>query len=360
MTQTASTAIEKLDPNFALEKSEDGLQWYDIRAFGVEGRAYDDTKSFYDRWPARAEGVVPAPVWELGLRSAGMYTRFVTNADRISARWSLRHANLAMNHMPASGVSGLDLYGLVDGHWRFAGTGIPSKFPDNEAVLINDMDIQSRQFMLNLPLYNGVTSVAIGVPHDAVITKAPKWNQADTRPILFYGTSIVQGGCASRTGMAYPAIISRRLHRPHINMGFSGNGRCEEAVARLLAEIDPCAYVIDPLPNMVHELVTERMELFVNILRAARPKTPIVLVENIWYQQWHFHRARRDRFTTANRALRAAHDRLVAAGVTGLHYVEGRELLGDDTLATVDGTHPTDVGFMRQADAIAPVLQRIL
>src|ERR1017187_7975974 len=144
------------------------------------------------------------------------------------------------------------------------------------------MKATRREYLLYLPLYNGVEEVKIGVPPEAKFESAlPR--PAGLKPIVFYGTSIVQGGCASRPGMAYPAILGRRLDRPQINLGFSGNAWSEPEVAQLLAELDPAAYVLDPLPNMKEEWVVPRLARFVEILRGAHPKTPIVLVENVPY-----------------------------------------------------------------------------
>ena len=177
---------------------------------------------------------------------------------------------------------------------------------------------------------------------------------------MFYGTSITQGGCASRPGMAYPAILGRWLDMPTINLGFSGNGRMDPPLTDLLAELDVAAYVIDCCPNMTPELVAERTEPLVNGLRAAHPDTPIVLVENIEYQAAAALPNARAGYTAKSQALRAAYERLTDAGVEGLHYVEGEPLFGNDGEATVDGTHATDLGFMRMAEGLLSVLQGIL
>ena len=177
---------------------------------------------------------------------------------------------------------------------------------------------------------------------------------------MFYGTSIVQGGCASRPGMAYPAILSRRLDRPQINLGFSGNALSEPEVARFLAELDPAAYVLDPLPNMTGKLVAERLEAFIQTLRQSHPKTPIVLVENVQYADGEFVAPRRERYSESNARLREIYQRLTKAGDKRLFCVPTEKLIGDDGDGTVDGTHPTDLGFVRMADAIEPTLRRAL
>lgn len=337
-------------------ESGDPMKWCDVRELEVEGRGWSDTAEFYDRLPARAEGLVRGPVWQLSQHSAGICVRFVTDATTLSARWTLRFESLAMNHMPATGVSGLDLYVRDKGKWRWLAVGRPEQFPANQHVLVSDLPTAEREYGLYLPLYNGVRSVEIGLPKDATFARAPGWPEG-VKPICFYGTSITQGGCASRPGMAYPAILGRWLDLPTINLGFSGNGQMESEVAQLLAELDPCAYVIDCLPNLDVARVAERTQPFVETLRQARPDTPIVLVESITYQNAYLLPGMCESHTSKNAALRAACNQLTARGVGNLHYVPGGKLLGDDGEATVDGAHPTDLGFVRMAEVLEPVLK---
>jgi len=348
-------AIEKLDPNFAAKDADGEWLWYDAEGLTVEGKGFADTARFYDRLPARAEGVVRGAVWSLSRHSAGMCVRFMTDSPKIAARWTVLKDSLAMPHMPATGVSGLDLYVNDGGTWRWIGNGRPSA-KTNEQMLAEGIPAGVHEYAVYLPLYNGTESLEIGVVPAAALAKAA----ARGRPVFFYGTSITHGGCASRPGMAYPAILGRRLGRPMINLGFSGNGKMEPELAELLAEVDAAAYVLDCLPNMTPEMVAERVEPFVAVLREARPETPIVLVENIAYQAGAFLPEAKSRYVDKNIALQAAYKRLQEKNVPNLYYVPCEPLLGGDGEATVDGTHPTDLGFQRMADALEPVLRKAL
>ena len=335
----------------------DAIDWRDLRDLTIEGKAFADTVDFYDRLPARAEGSVPDPVWNLSRDSAGFCARFISDATAIHARWTLRKANLAMDHMPATGVSGLDLYVRIDGTWRWLAVGRPTQFPTNEVQLCAELPPGTREYLLYLPLYNGVSEVAVGVPPGAKVEAA---TPSARKPIVFYGTSITQGGCSSRTGTCHTALLGRWLDWPVVNLGFSGNGRMERAVVERIAEIDAAVYVIDCLPNMNGGLVAERAPELVHLLRAARPDTPIALVEDRTYAD-AFLRAGRAESNRANRAaLRQAYDALLAEGVAGVHYLAGDHLLGADGEDTVDGSHPTDLGFMRQAEAFYPLLKEVL
>ena len=356
---SGSSAIEKLDPNFAAKDTSGEWLWYDAQKLTVEGKGWTDTERFYDRLPGRAKGAVTDHVWSLSRHSAGICVRFATDAEKIGARWKVLNSSLAMPHMPATGVSGLDLYVNDNGVWRWIGNGRPSE-QTTQATLAAGIPKGMHEYMVYLPLYNGTESLEIGVAPAATLSKAATRPAGTDKPILFYGTSITHGGCASRPGMAYPSILGRRLDRPVINLGFSGNGKLDAEVGQLIAEVDAAVYVLDCVPNMSPDMVAERAEPFITALRAARPDTPIVLVENIAYQAGGFLPASKAAYTDKNAALRAAYERLTGKGITGLYYVPGETLLGSDGEATVDGTHPTDLGFQRMADAIEPALRKAL
>lgn len=338
----------------------ESLVWMDIRKLGLEGQGWRETKAPFDRLPARAEGKVRDAVWSLSRHSAGLHVRFITDATNIHARWAVTSPNLAMPHMAATGVSGLDLYVKTGkGDWRWLAVGKPDKQTNNVA-LISNLPPGTREYLLYLPLYNGTHFVEIGVATDATLKKAGLWGATPVKPMLFYGTSILHGACASRPGMVHSAILGRRFNMPHINLGFSGNGKMEPELAGLLAELDPSVYVLDCLPNMTASEVTERVEPFVHTLRKAHPRTPIVLVEDRTYADSFLVASKRRRNDSSREALKAAYDRLRLAGVKDLHYLKGANLLGDDGEGTVDSSHPNDLGFMRQADAHASVLGPIL
>lgn len=334
-------------------------QWRDASLLEVEGKGWTDTAKFYDRLPARAEKQVRPPVWSLSRDSAGMCVRFQSDAESISVRWELRKEQLALNHMPASGVSGVDLYVKDGGKWNWMATARPTDSVKNEKILINDLAATNREYLLYFPLYNGLSSLDIGTPSKAAF-KTIKAGSKISRPIAFYGSSILQGGCASRPGMAYPSILGRRFDCATINLGFSGNAKAELEVAALLAELEPSVFVIDCLPNQKPEEAAVRMEPFITTVRKAHPRTPIVLIENIEYTDGKFVKAHHESAMKKNAVLRSIFEKLVKAGDKRLYYVSAKNLLGTDGEATVDGTHPTDLGFMRMADAIEPVLKKAL
>jgi len=337
--------------------SPDSITWHTVSDWGVEGRGWTDVKRFYDRLPAKAESTVRDKVWELSRHSAGMSCRFTTDASEIQVHYALLHSRLEMAHMPATGVSGVDLYTLLeDGEWRWIGT-VPPANRRVFATIIRGMTPERRTYMMNLPLFNGIDSLEIGVSRGAAFEPiAPR----SDKPVVFYGTSIMHGACASRPGMAIPAILGRRFNIPVINLGFSGNGKMEMDVGRLLAELDAEVFVLDCLPNLTPEETAQRTEPLVRFLREAKPATPIVLVEDRVFPNAVVLPDRMKGHNQRHKALREAYDRLIASGVQNLHYLEGNGLLGPDGEATVDGSHPSDLGMMRYTEAYEKVLKPIL
>jgi hypothetical protein len=335
------------------------LEWIDAKKLTVEGLGFKDVKSPYDRLPGRAEGVVPAPVWSLSRDSAGALVRFTAATTAIHARWTVTNKNLAGANITAIASSGLDLYAKTDaGKWRWLGIGQP-KFPDSTAELIAGIPATERDFMVYLPLRNGVTSLEFGVPKGAVIKPGPA-RAAGSKPIVFYGTSITHGIGASRAGMTHVAMLGRTFNREVINLGFSGNGRMEPEVLKFVAELDPAVFVLDCLPNMNALQVKERTVPGVKQLRAAHPDTPVLLVEDRNIQTGFLVEGRRKGNEANHAALREAFAALQAEKVAKVYYLEGANLLGDDGEGTVDGSHPTDLGFTRQAAEFERVLRPIL
>lgn len=344
-------AVES-DAQEAQAGTDDQTVWYDCRDLVVEGKGWDDTKAPYDRLPVKAEGKVTSSVWGLSHHSAGMCIPFTTDASSIEVRWDLLpDRGLSMPHMPATGVSGVDLYSKdKSGRWFFVGNGRPGG-TTNRAKFSLPAD---QLCLLYLPLYNGVTKVEIGVPKGHALMGVDRTANGNHKPIVIYGTSITQGGCASRPGMAFTAIMGRQLDVPVINLGFSGSGKMEPAMADLLVELDPSVYVLDCLWNMSTDMVSTRLEPFVRTLRAARQDTPILLAEDC--------SVRNVCPTGKGRIVREIYQKLKGEGMKNLYFLPSEGMLGDDTEGTVDGVHPNDLGMMRQsrvfADALSPLLPK--
>lgn len=335
---------------------------YRWHAFGEpDGRGWrmPETQRLTDRLPARAEGIVPPSVWGRSRHSSGLYYRFKTDATALAARWTLPAGLTTAPYLTNAPANGLDLYGEDDGgRLRWVSWAQPDAGGTVQKGLLgslNPPEDEVREFRLYLPLYNQTDDVQIGVPDGARIELL---DPDPTPPIVWYGTSIVQGAGASRAGMSPPARLGRMLRNPVVGLGFSGVGRMELEVADLLAELDPAVYLLDCMPNMTPELVTERAAPFVRRLRQSRPRTPILLMEgrtrtNAWIRR-----------IDDNEGLRAALwdscRRLRAEGVRDLHYLHDRGMFGADSDGALDGSHPTDLGTDRMLELLAPAVRRII
>ena len=336
------------------------LAWHAVEPANIEGQGWTDVKAPFDRLPARAEKLVRPEVWTLSRDSSGLHVTFKTNAKQITVKWKLNTEELSFAHMAATGISGVDLYFRDDQGWHFHGIGRPQQYPDNEATFAAG-DAAAKGdvwYRLYLPLYNGVNSVEIGVPAGSTFAfENPKEVKP---PIVVYGTSITQGGCAARPGMAYPSILGRRLDREFINLGFSGNGQTEPEVATLVAELEPAAFVIDSLPNLKPDMLAERMPRFIEILRERHPHTPILLVQNPIYPSVPYDETMRSKVVPSNEILAKIHAERVAAGDQAIILVPACDLTTSGGEGTVDGVHPTDLGFVMLADALEPYLKKVL
>ncbi len=338
---------------------ENGFAWYDATKWPVENKAFEDVDRYFARFPARAKGKVTDAVWNLSQHSAGEVIRFRANTDQLKVRYTLLNASVAMSHMPATGVSGLDLYSFDEETktWRWVAVTQPTKKTE-EKNWISGMEKKEREYMAYLPLYNGIDALSIGVPEGCEFT--PLSPRKD-KPIVYYGTSIAHGGCASRPGNAYTAMLGRRLDIPVVNLGFSGSARMEMSIADLLVEIDAEIYVLDAGPNMTSQWIDERMVPFVKRLREVRPNVPILIVEDRWFSNEWILPERHETGVNNHAAAKRAFEEL-QKDYDDLYYLSGENLLGEDldNDGTVDGSHPNDLGMYRQADALEAAIRPIL
>ena len=341
-------------------KTDSKVIYYGREHFLIEGTAIADSlkESPYDRLPISYKEKVREPVWDLSKASAGITVRFHSNSTSINLKWTVLN-DFDMPHMAATGIKGIDLYTKYNNKWRYvttAGALVGLKTYQNKSIpvdsineyeLIKNMSPDFKEYKLFLPLYDGVTKLEIGIDNNASIKKA---TPNPLKPIVFYGTSITQGGCASRPGMAHTNIISRKLDVDCINYGFSGNGRMETPIVELISEIDAQFYVIECMQNMDSEQVTERVRPLVDMIRTNHPYTPIVLVENMMYTMAFLDQTIKTRLIQENAALKNEYDKIIKSGIPNIFYIKDNKDFLLDNEGTVDGVHLTDLGFLRYAE----------
>jgi lysophospholipase L1-like esterase len=353
--------IEKLDANMTLEQAdESGVAWFDPREapFRLNGFKWIGEEKVYRRLPLKPAASLPESVDHLANHTAGGQIQFQSDATKLLIKVKLRQVS-GMYHMPATGQSGFDLYIGEPGAQQYYKTSRFGTGAKDYTVTLFEGSKTNRHFTLNFPLYNGVQSVQVGVA--AGSTVRPPLPFKEQGSIVVYGTSITQGGCASRPGMAYSNILSRRLNREFVNLGFSGSGRGEPALAEAINLIaDKRMIILDYEANAGSTLM-ETLPLFIKMLREADKDIPILVASKIHYATDLFHAnnlaVRRNR-TAAQKALV---DERRAAGDNNIYFLDGENLLGKHAHeCTVDGVHPNDLGFLNIADGFEPVIRKIL
>jgi len=337
---------------------EDSIRFHDAQEFAVIGKYHDEKN--YIRFPEKYQSTLRESVWKLGQNSAGISVRFRTNARTIIVRCTVMN-DVNLPHMPATGVKGVDLYAYAGQSWQYVKTGFP-RGKQNEYTLFSDGDGVAREYVLNLPLYDGVESLYIGVNEVAEIKHTRERFLLDKKQVVYYGTSIAQGGCASRPGLAFTNILARKFDRSFINFGFSGNGTMETSVGAAMCEIDAALFVIDCNANTKEDLIYDRTLELVRMLKKQRPETPVLLVGGFMNESYFLNPASgvNGAVEKKQQELKRAFDALKKSGVRGLYYQNGDALIGNDHEGTVDGIHPNDIGMMRIAEALTPAIKKIL
>lgn len=336
------------------------IDWHDASEFPLFGKITNDTPTRYQRLPGYLENVTRKPVWGLGKNSAGLYIRFKAEGSMsLYFKWK-PSGDKTMPHMADTGTKGLDLYALSDEFgWRYLRCARPNG-PESEAKLVCGKT--PREYMLYLPLYDGIASLKIGVEKGAVIGQPEIMSPNNFKPVIMYGSSILQGCSANRPGMAHTNILARMLDREVINLGFSGNAKLDYEIAELMASHkNPGVFVLDYVPNCTAEMIDEKGEQFFRIIRDAHPDVPIVLVQNAVLHGTDIFDKGAERIVKAkNDAQLRLFEKLKKQGEKKIYFVYGDGMVGNDGDATVDGTHFTDVGMKRYAEHIYPIIVKAL
>lgn len=334
--------------------------YHDARKFPLYGTAVKNDSLDFTRLPDSLCSKVRKELYDLGTNTAGLFIRFSSNAKKMKVKWKTR-TGLEFNHMAPSGISGFDIYTLVNGKWEFVCPARPIVNKINhKATVFSAMKSGMREYMMFFPLYNGVDSVYVGVDSAAVIQNPNVDLPKREKPIVVYGTSITQGACASRPGMCYTSMLVRDLNREVYNLGFSGNGRLDLEVAEVMASIDAGLYVLDCLANNKVEALKANIDPFFQLLRNKRPDVPILFVESPMFPGYMFDMTEEDTINEKNAALREYYEKLKKQGVQNIYYFEAKDILTEDRQGTIDGYHFTDLGFYRFEKNILPVIEALI
>lgn len=332
--------------------------------FDVYGLLHDGKR--FLRMPQEVAAAANSGVASNNLHTAGGRVRFTTDSQHIEIRVKMSKIT-HFNHMPLTGTSGFDLYEdyeeEIGGGSRYLATFKPdynmTEGYTSVVSLGNLGAAHERHFTINFPLYNGVDSLEIGLDEGASLSGGLRY--LPVLPVVYYGSSITQGGCASRPGLCYQNRISRRLNIDHVNLGFSGSARGEQVVADYIAGLKMSAFVLDydhNAPNVEHLRATHKN--FYDTVRAKHPEIPIILAS----------RPNFDVLTPETREEVIARRRVVQdtylaarqAGDKNVYYIDGEGFFRgvEADSCTVDGCHPNDIGFLKMADCFGRILRRAL
>lgn len=343
--------IAKIDPNFCIRKVAEGIdiKYYDakeppIKLFGI---FYENGK--YVRMPERVAKNVSEGVHSLYYHTAGGRMCFKTNSRYVVLAAKTVAAG-KFSHMTILGTSAFDMYINND----YFGAFVP-EYDFNESYnCVLDLGYEAmREVIINFPLYSGISDVYVGITSGAEIEEYYPYKKI--LPIVYYGSSITQGGCATRPGNSYQAEIARRTGVDYINLGFSGSAKGEEEMADYIAELNMSIFVMDYDHNApTPEYLKDTHEKFFKIIRKKNKDLPVMFVTKPDFRN-HDGALRRDVvYTTYRNALLCGDDNV--AFIDGSTFFSGKKR----DFCTVDGCHPNDMGFYHMAETIGEVIENIL
>ena len=351
--------VSKIDKNFAVEyKDEGGVVFYDVKnePFKVYGLYDYKNQERFKRLPDEVAANVNPGVKNLYLHTAGGRVRFTTDSPYIVIEAELAGAP-EMVHMPLSGSAGFDLYedGALSSEYR--GSFLPPYRPNG--IYKSKIAVRSgkvRNYTIHFPLYCGVKKLLVGIQEGSTLGVGKEYKNSS--PVVYYGSSITQGGCASRPGNSYQNIASRRLELDHINLGFSGNGRGEKTIVDYMASLDMCAFVSDydhNAPNPEHLDRTAR-EMY-RTIREAHPDMPYIMMTKPDFRKLTEHES-----VARRKVIFDIYSDGILSGDKNLYFIDGESLFSGAyrEMCTVDGTHPNDIGFALMADAVCDTLAHAL
>ncbi len=360
--------IEDVDINMKGKViEENGYIYYNPKEdhrFHIEGLAFFEKEKEYFRLPINCKEKVTEAVYWLASQPSGGQIRFRSNSKKIIVRVKNK-GDYQMCHMAATGQQGVDLYYKLKGQKKFTFYTC-SKFSEPtieyESILFESDEAMDKEVIINLPLYEGIEEIYIGLETDA--TLLPLKEKKLPGKVVVYGTSVTQGGCASRPGMSYTNLLSRKLDIEFINLGFSGSGLGEPELARIINTIDDVRLLI--LDYEANGGATgdmyNNLEEFIDIFRSKHPKTPLIVMSKTPFACYVFSKKEKEHRQFYLNFQRNVVLQRKEKGDENIYFIDGNTLFGHQDIyeSCVDGLHPTDLGFYKMAQSLYPYLKKVL
>lgn len=348
--------LESIDIRFKVNTSidKDDICFYSVlqKPFSIHGLIYENGQ--FRRMPeAVAKTVSPGVHW-LHTNTSGGRVRFRTNSPYIAISTKMKNVG-KMDHFALTGSAGFDLFYGEHNHLKFHSTFRPPyDMTDGYQSLLDLNDTSMKEIEINFPLYSEVCELYIGLQKDAAVEEATPYKMQ--KPVVFYGNSVTQGGCASRPGNSYPNILSRWFDFDFVNLGFSGNGKGEQAMVDYMAGLDMGMFIMDydhNSPSVEH--LQETHPNMYKAIRKAHPEIPIIMMSAIsspWSLKRHYER--RD-------VIRKTYEDAVALGDKNVYFWDGTDNFAPYTdYGTVEGDHPNDCGFFGIAKSLSQLIKEII
>lgn len=306
------------------------------------------------RLPEEMLPQVSSGVASRAIHPVGGRIRFRTNSGTVTIRTQLR-TNVVDWAIPLSGSAGADVYIGRGSMIRYVGVASPKDYESKEGILTFSKDKVMEDITIHLPRNEELEGVLIELEDDAQVAAPTPY--ATEQPMVFYGSSITEGGCASRAANAYTALLSKWLDADYINLGFSGSAKGEPEMADYIAGLDMSVFIYDydhNAPDAEH--LEKTHEPFFRTIRQAQPELPILILTKPDFD------LDRENARLRRSIIYRTYDQARASGDRNVFFIDGESYFGtkDREACTVDGCHPNDLGFMRMAETIYPVLEQIL
>ncbi|MBE5732195.1 MAG: hypothetical protein E7353_04070 [Clostridiales bacterium] len=351
--------LSTIDKNFKVETTitEPDIVWFDVKnaPFAIHGVTYDSNQGLFIRMPQEIANKTNDGVAYLCKNTSGGRVRFRTNSKFLGIKVVYK-AEPPYGHFSITGHRGFDIYKDIKNESVYCGSFIPPRPSPDGYSSSCELDGQMHDYTINFPLYNPVNELYIALKKDALLSEPSPYK--DIAPILYYGSSITQGGCASKPGNSYQYMICRKTNVDFVNLGFSGSARAEDIMINYLCSLNPSIFVYDydhNAPSAEH-LEKTHMKLF-RAFRHAHPTTPVIFMTapgNLFTRRKDYY-PRHD--VIYNNYLTAKNE-----GDKNVYFVDGYTIFEGEFFSecTVDGVHPNDLGFSYMAKALLPIIKDIL